>query len=478
MIQKTPAAHAGVFRTLQRQIMMEDTIAAISTPFGEGGIGIIRISGEDALLVLEKIFRRHGGRRGMEDRKMTYGHIVDPADGKVVDEVLCVYMKGPKTYTTEDVVEINCHGGIVPLRRTLELVLRSGARSAERGEFTQRAFLGGRLDLTQAEAVMDLIEAKADRTFDVAMGQLEGKLSEKIRDIRKDLMDILVNLTVNIDYPDEDIEIVTYEKLNAALESAAQKVRTLLDSARTGRIISEGLKVAIIGKPNVGKSSLMNNLLRESRAIVTDIPGTTRDTIQEKLSVKGIPVLLTDTAGIRETEDRIENIGIQRSKASFNEADLVIFMLDSTRPLSGEDEEIIPHVDPSRAVAVLNKVDKGQVITSDQIRERLPGVELIEASMTEETGLEAIEDAIVRRVYQGEVSMSSDSMVTNARQSDFLSKTEKHLRDALRLTDLGEPLEIIELDVQEAYENLGSIIGESVSDDILNEVFSRFCLGK
>jgi tRNA modification GTPase len=307
---------------------MEDTIAAIATPLGEGGIGVIRISGESAGKVMGEVFVPAGSKMPA-DRRMTYGHIVDPETGKVIDEVLCVFMKAPATYTAEDVVEINCHGGMVPLRKTLELVLAHGARMAEKGEFTKRAFLNGRMDLSQAEAVIDVIRARTDTTFDVAMDQLEGVLSRQIKAIRKKLLDTLVQLTVNIDYPDEDIEEMTFEKLDESLKDINEDIGRLLASASTGRIINEGLRVAIIGKPNVGKSSLMNCLLRESRAIVTEIPGTTRDTIEEFLSIRGIPVILTDTAGIRETDDKIESIGIEKSKESFNQADLIIFMLDA-----------------------------------------------------------------------------------------------------------------------------------------------------
>ena len=456
---------------------MEETIAAIATPFGEGGIGIIRISGENAGDVLKNIFQPLNGNFP-ENRKLTYGHIVDPDNGTIVDEVLCAYMKGPKTYTAEDVVEINCHGGIVSLRKTLELVLNNGARMAEKGEFTKRAFLNGRLDLSQAEAVIDVVKAKADKTYDVAMSQLEGVLSKRIKEIRQKFVDTLVDITVNIDYPDEDIEQMTYEKLDTSLQSIRDDIKSLLDSASTGRIINEGLKVAIIGKPNVGKSSLMNNILKEARAIVTEIPGTTRDTIEESVNVRGIPVILTDTAGIRETDDKIENIGIARSKESFNQADLVIFMLDASDGLDEADMEIMSNLQVSKTIVVLNKTDLKQKISSDKISSELPGVEVIETSMHTQEGLGDIENSIVNRVYNGDVTQSDSLMVTNARHKNLLETAMRSVDDALHLTSAREPLEIIEIDVNSAYENLGEIIGETVKDDILNEVFSRFCLGK
>ena len=456
---------------------MDETIAAIATPFGEGSVGMIRISGEQAGEILSKIFVPAGGELAA-DRKMTYGHIVDPADGSTVDEVLCVMMRGPRTYTTEDVAEIYCHGGMVPLRRTLSLALGAGARLAERGEFTKRAFLGGRLDLSQAEAVMDLVSARADKAYDVALDQLDGALSRKIRELRAKMVDILVDLTVNIDYPDEDIEEVTYDKLCMELTDLIREVDALRDSAQTGRIMREGLAVAIVGKPNVGKSSLMNALLKESRAIVTDIPGTTRDTIEEHLNVRGIPVVLTDTAGIRETHDTIESIGIERSKESFNRADLVLLLLDVSRPLDQEDQSLLSHVDPGRTILVRNKADLPQLITEEMLRDQGYDGEIITASIRELSGIDAIESSIERRVYGGEVSQSDSLMVTNVRHKDLLDKASSGLSDALGMARAGEPLEILEIDVNSAYEALGEIIGEAVTDDILNEVFSRFCLGK
>ncbi|SCJ33094.1 tRNA modification GTPase MnmE [uncultured Eubacterium sp.] len=456
---------------------MEDTIAAIATPPGEGGIGIIRISGENAQNVLTKIFVP-ANPSGIENRKMSYGTIVDPSSGQVIDEVLSVYMKGPKTYTVEDVVEINCHGGMVPLRRTLELVLKYGARMAEPGEFTKRAFLNGRLDLSQAEAVIDVIKAKTDKTFDVAMNQLEGNFSKKIKEIRKKLVDILVNITVNIDYPDEDIEEITYDTLEKDLISVNDDIRKLLTSADTGRIIQEGLNVAIIGKPNVGKSSLMNSLLNEARAIVTEIPGTTRDTIEEHLSIKGIPVRLTDTAGIRETDDMIEQIGIEKSKESFNQADLVIFIIDSSRELGQEDREIVELIDQKKAIVVLNKVDLEPVVSREAIEKMLPEASLIETSMERQQGIDLLEEKIVEMVYGGKVSQSDRIMVTNVRHKNILETAERAICDAIEMTKKKEALEFIEIDVNSSYENLGEIIGETVQDDIINEVFARFCLGK
>ena len=456
---------------------MEDTIAAIATAPGEGGIGIIRISGDDSKTILDRIFVPINSSV-LENRKMTYGNIVDPSSKSIIDEVLCVYMKSPKTYTMEDVVEINCHGGMVPLRKTLELVLSNGARMAEPGEFTKRAFLNGRLDLSQAEAVIDVIKAKTDRTYDVALNQLEGVFSRHIKEIRKKLVDILVNLTVNIDYPDEDIEQITYEKLGSDLNDILSDIENLLSSADTGKIIRDGLGIAIIGKPNVGKSSLMNSLLKETRAIVTEIPGTTRDTIEEHISIKGIPVRLTDTAGIRETDDIIEKIGIEKSKESFNQADLVIFILDSSREMEQEDIDIMNLIDPEKTLILLNKIDLVQKIRKEDILAKIGNISIIETSMHNQMGISEIEEKIVNLVYCGKVSQSNNLIITNVRHKNILERSRNSIKDAINMVNMQEALEFIEIDVNSTYEALGEIIGETVQDDIINEVFARFCLGK
>lgn len=453
---------------------MESTIAAIATALGEGGIGIVRISGSEALNIAEKIFRG----ASLKDRMLTYGHVYDNFTGELVDEVMTVYMKGPRSYTAEDVVEIQCHGSVVSLRKILSLALKNGARLAEAGEFTKRAFLNGRLDLTQAEAVIDLIRAKSDKTFDVALSQLEGKFSQTVKEIRADFVDLLVQITVNIDYPDEDIEEMTYDKLSTGLKDVEKKISSLLATSDTGRILKEGLRVAIIGKPNVGKSSLMNALLRETRAIVTEIPGTTRDTIEEIISIRSIPVRLTDTAGIRQTDDIIEKIGIEKSKESFNKADLVIFMVDGSRPLDDEDEEILQYMDGRQAIVVLNKQDLKQVVSRDKIAARVPKAVILEASMKEGEGLTEIEDKIEELVYGGQVKQSESVMVTNVRHKNLLEQALQSVKDAEGMTEMRQPLEFIEIDVNRSYELLGEIIGETASGEIIDEVFARFCLGK
>lgn len=460
-------------RFFKGKTMREDTIAAISTAYGEGGIGIIRVSGDEAFDVVQKIFT---GK--LREREMVYGHIFDEKTGETIDEVMVCCFKGPKSYTAEDVCEIQCHGSVVSLKKILSLTLEKGARLAEPGEFTKRAFLNGRLDLSQAEAVIDLIKAKTDRTFEVALDQLRGGFSEKIRGLRQRLVDVLVDLTVNIDYPDEDIEEVTYEKLQKGLESLCSDIAGLLDTADTGRIMREGLRISIIGKPNVGKSSLMNALLKESRAIVTAIPGTTRDVIEEGLSIGGIPVILTDTAGIRKTDDTIEKIGIEKSKEAFNKADLIIFIADLSRELEEEDKEILEAARGRKVICLMNKSDLDRKLDEDSLKAALPGAVFIEASVANDEGISELENTIKNMVYGGEVSQGSSLIVTNARHEALLKEAYKSLKDAAAMVEMGEPLELIEIDVNQAYSSLGLIIGEEVGDDIINEVFKRFCLGK
>jgi tRNA modification GTPase trmE len=457
---------------------MEDTIAAIATAPGEGGIGVVRISGEKSKEIIEKIFLKKNSEKDLVPRMMHYGFVRNNFSGELIDEVMAVYFKAPYSYTAEDVVEIQCHGSMVSLRKILSLVLKNGARIAESGEFTKRAFLNGRLDLSQAEAVIDLIRAKSDKSFDVALNQLEGNFSKEIRKIRAELMNSLVNITVNIDYPDEDIEQLTFENLVSDLTSVRVKVEKMLQTSNTGRIMSEGLKISIIGKPNVGKSSLMNALLKETRAIVTSVPGTTRDTIEEMLTIRGIPVKLTDTAGIRHTEDIIEKIGIEKSKEAFNNADLIIFMADRSRVLDEEDFSILSHIGEKKAIVILNKTDLPKAFDETEIEKLLPKACIIEASVANGEGIEELENVVENLVYGGEVKQSDSMMVTNVRHKNLLEEADSSLADAIEMAKACQPLELLEIDASRAYECLGAIIGEAVEEDIINEVFARFCLGK
>ena len=458
---------------------MEDTIAAVATAYGEGGIGIVRVSGEKAEEILKSIFVPHSGV--LEERRLTYGVVKDPDTGGIIDECMAVFMKGPHTYTTEDVAEIDCHGSVVSLRNTLSLVIRKGARLAEKGEFTKRAFLGGRLDLSQAEAVMDLVGARTDTGARLALDQLEGRIGKETAPIKDKLLDLLTEIAVNIDYPDEDIEEVTYEKLAGELSETKDLLTKLLASADAGRLIREGINCAIIGRPNVGKSSLMNALLRESRAIVTDIPGTTRDTIEEGINVRGIPVRLTDTAGIHDTDDRIEKIGIEKSKESFDRADLVILMLDSSNSLQAEDLDLIEKVKGRKTLVILNKKDLGQKLKKEQIEEAAAGagsIKIVETSVTEGVGIDEIEDAVEEFVMSGKLAQKDSLLISNVRHKELLEDTLSAVKDAIAAAESGSALDFIEIDVRRAYQAVGEITGETVSEDILQEVFSRFCLGK
>lgn len=459
--------------------MREDTIAAVATAYGEGGIGIIRISGEAAEEILNRVFVPASEKKSpITNRRLTYGTITDKESGKVLDEVLAVFMKGPHTYTAEDVVEINCHGSVVSLRNVLALCLKNGARLAEPGEFTKRAFLNGRIDLSQAEAVIDVVRAKTDKSFDVALQQMEGQLSKEIKRLRAQLMDQLVQVTVNLDYPDEDIEEVSYETLINRLFTINDSMQKMMDSSGTGRMIREGISVTIAGRPNVGKSSLMNAFLKESRAIVTEIPGTTRDTIEEAMSIAGVPVKLTDTAGIRITSDQIEQIGIEKSKEAVNKADLILFMLSANEALTEEDMEIIPYLNPQKTIVILNKMDLGTALSEKELAEMLPGAKVIKTSVKEGEGISYLEEAISQMVYGGQVSQGESLLVTNVRHSELIRKAQEEVQAAVYMAKTGEALDFIEINIRQAFDYLGEIIGETASDQIINEVFSRFCLGK
>lgn len=464
-----------------------DTIAAISTPIGEGGIGIVRISGDQSLDLLSKIFepankdikKNNKDQLLIPSRVLTYGKIYDK-NRNLIDEVLVSYMKSPTTYTGEETVEINCHGGIIPLRNILNTVVSLGARPAERGEFTKRAFLNGKLDLTQAEAVMDLISAKTDTSFNVAMTQLQGRLSEHIRLIRSYFVDLLVQITVNIDYPDEDIAELTYSNILESLHKIDSSLKELSASSERGRILRDGLRVAIVGKPNVGKSSILNALLYEDRAIVTDVPGTTRDIIEETIDVRGIPVVITDTAGIRDTDDLVEKIGVEKSKLSIESSDLIFFVLDAARIIDEEDERIFSHIRDKNHIILINKNDvDNKAISSNEVKEHF-GEDATEISAIRDGSIQEIETLIEDYVNSKSsgFAASQNFMITNARHKKLIDDSILAVSDAITSTEAFEPLEILEIDVNHAYELLGEIIGETTAGDIIDKVFERFCLGK
>jgi len=459
-------------------LFIDDTIAAIATAPGEGGIGIIRISGEKSLQVANDIFKSVSGKKIEEynTRTLIYGHILDGE--KTIDEVLVAYMKGPNSYTTEDVIEINCHGGFISVKKILELVLSKDVRLADQGEFTKRAFLNGRIDLAQAEAIIDVINAKTEMAHTVAQSQLEGSLSKKIKDLRFGITEMLAHITVSIDFPDEDVEHITYNTLKEKSLELQKEINKLYDTAESGKILRDGLKTVIVGKPNVGKSSLLNAVLGENRAIVTDIPGTTRDVIEEFVNIKGIPLKIVDTAGIRETEDVVEKIGVEKSKEFFNSADLSIVVLDSSRELEIEDIEILEAVQPNKTIVLLNKTDLDQVIDIEKIKQFVDEKNIITISALQHEGIEKIHDKIEDMVFEGTVRNSSDLVVTNSRHKDALYKAKQSISDALTAIDSYMPLDFIEVDFKNIWDYLGYINGDTVTEDLLDTIFSNFCIGK
>lgn len=459
--------------------MFEDTIAAISTPLGEGGIGIVRLSGPAAVEIAGKIFRaRRGEWTDAAGNSLIYGHIYD-FDGAVVDEVLLGYMKAPHTYTREDVVEINCHGGPLPLKKVLELVLAAGARLANPGEFSMRAFLNGRMDLAQAESVIDIIRAKTEGGLRLAAGQLKGDLSKKIFNLQDKLLGLLAQVEANIDFPDEDLEEKTMEEISLSSGEIIGDLKELIRGAEAGKIYREGISTIIIGRPNVGKSSLLNALLRENRAIVTDIPGTTRDIIEEIINIGGIPLKIIDTAGLHETENIIEKIGIERTKENIEKAGLVLLVLDASNELTEEDLAIIESVGDKKAVFLINKADiEEKKIDPDQVAARASGRPVLWVSAKKGTGLEQLEKIIYEMVMEGQIANNDTVLVTSVRHKQALEKAAAHLEDARSGITGGVPVDIIAIDIRAAWEALGEITGSTVTEDLLDRIFADFCIGK
>ena len=459
-------------------MFIDDTIAAIATAPGEGGIGIVRISGEKSLEVAQSIFKSKSGKmiKDYNTRTLIYGKIVDGE--KVIDEVLVAYMKGPNSYTAEDVIEINCHGGFISVKKILELILSKGVRIADAGEFTKRAFLNGRIDLSQAEAIIDVIKSKTDMAHEVAQNQLEGSLAKKIKDLRMNVTEVLAHLEVSIDFAEEDVEEITYQTLEEKSLELRNEIKKLYDTAESGKILRDGLKTVIVGKPNVGKSSLLNSILGENRAIVTDIAGTTRDVIEEFVNIKGIPLKIVDTAGIRETEDVVEKIGIEKSRESFSTADLVIMVLDASRKLSEEDMEILESIKNKKTIVLLNKVDLEAQIELEKIKEFVSSDDIIEISALKNQGIEELQDKIESMVYQGSVKNSSNLMITNSRHKDALFKAYESINDAISAIEQRMPYDFIEVDFKNIWDYLGYINGDTVREDLLDTIFANFCIGK
>lgn len=460
-------------------INLTDTIAAVSTPMGSGGIGIVRISGEDAFKVLSEIFEPKSGKKIEEIKSHTinYGRIKDK-DGNTVDEVLVSVMKAPNTYTKENIAEINCHGGIKAVNSVLSLAVRSGARLAEPGEFTKRAFLNGRIDLSQAEAVMDIINAKTELAQKSAAGRLEGRLAKKVRQYREKILTMTAHIEAAIDYPEHNDETMTYEMIKNGTEEIIKGVSRLFKTADTGRLIKEGIKTVIIGKPNVGKSSLLNSLLEEERAIVTDIPGTTRDVLQEYISINGIALNITDTAGIRETSDVIEKMGVEKSKEYAKDADLVFFVADGSRELDGEDFEILDFVKNKKLIIIVNKSDLENKIDFEGLLGYADRENIIKMSVKEDIGFDRLFQLVDRLFASGDISLNDEALITNERNKASVYSALKSLENVMETIENSMPEDFISMDLLQAYNALGEITGESLEEDVIDKIFSEFCLGK
>ena len=457
-----------------------DTIAAISTAPGEGAIGIVRISGDLAISIASSIYQC--GTKQLEEQKthtIHYGHIVDPKSGEVYDEVMVSVLRAPKTFTREDIVEINCHGGIVAINRVLQLVLRMGARLAEPGEFTKRAFLNGRIDLSQAEAVMDLIRAKTDKSMQLAMRQLDGQLSHLIQNLRQEILNTLAQVEVNIDYPEyDDVEEMTLQLLREKTQQVLQGIRALLNTASQGKILRDGLKTAIVGRPNVGKSSLLNVLLREEKAIVTDIAGTTRDTIEEYVNVRGVPLQLIDTAGIRETDDIVEKIGVERSRKALKEADFVLLLLNQSETLQEEDIRLLETTKGMKRIILFNKTDLPSKLSTEDIAPYAQEEEIVTTSMLNKEGIDRLEEKIAGYFFQGQMNERDATYLSNTRHIALLEKAEQALVEVQNGIEMEMPVDLIQIDFTRAWDLLGEITGDSVQDELLTQLFSQFCLGK
>ena len=458
-----------------------DTIAAISTPMGEGAIAIVRLSGDEAVAIADKIFKSPNNKKlaDVATHTIHYGHLIDPKTDEVVEEVMMSLMRGPKTFTREDVVEINCHGGIVSVNRVLQLVLRYGARLAEPGEFTKRAFLNGRIDLSQAEAVMDLIRAKTDRAMNVALGQMDGKLSRLITSLRQALLETLAQVEVNIDYPEyDDVEEMTIPVLLEKCGWVREEIIKLLQTSSQGKILREGLSTVILGRPNVGKSSLLNSLVQENKAIVTDIAGTTRDIIEEYVNVRGVPLRLVDTAGIRETEDIVERIGVERSREALKDADLILLVLNYGEELTIEDERLFETIQAMDYIVVVNKTDIERKIDLNRVHELAGKHRVVTTSLLKEEGVIELEEAIAALFFEGQVEANDLTYVSNARHIALLHQAQQVIEDALAAAESGVPVDMIQIDVTRTWEILGEIIGDTVQESLINQLFSQFCLGK
>ena len=460
-------------------MLQQDTIAALVTAVGESSVGIIRISGPEAVKIADKIYQGKSDLLSADTHTIHYGYVYDWRNDKKIDEALFMLMRGPRSFTGEDVVEVQCHGGMVVLKQVLQLILLSGARLAEQGEYSKRAFLNGRLDLAQAESIMDIVQAKTDKGVDLALSQLQGTLSGMVKTLRADLLELIAFIQADIDYPDDDIERLTAEEQQQRVINLKTQVANVLQNAQKGKMIRDGLKVVIAGKPNVGKSSLLNALLGQERAIVTDIPGTTRDVIEEYINLNGIPLKIVDTAGIRETDNVVEQIGVDRAQQFMKTADLVLYVVDAVQGLTEQDTLMMEDIQNQPVIYLLNKSDVG---ISDEIRaqlkEAIGEAPVLEISARDKIGLEQLEEKITDLFFAGTLEVSNDIMVTNVRHIQILEESMAHMDGFLNGIMLGLSVDFLVIDLQNAWEKLGKITGETVEEDLLDQIFSKFCLGK
>ncbi|MCK1977533.1 tRNA uridine-5-carboxymethylaminomethyl(34) synthesis GTPase MnmE [Jeotgalicoccus huakuii] len=458
--------------------MQFETISSISTPVGEGAIAIVRLSGVDAIEIADRLYSGVKNLSEVDSHTINYGHIVDPTTNETVEEVMCAVMRAPKTYTREDIVEINCHGGIHTVNRVLQLTLNHGARMAEPGEFTKRAFLNGRVDLSQAEAVMDFIRSKTDQASKVANQQVQGRLKTYIESLRQSILNILAQVEVNIDYPEyDDVEEATTSFLLSEAKKVESEIGKLLKSSAEGRILREGLSTVIIGKPNVGKSSLLNYLIQDNKAIVTDVAGTTRDILEEYVNVNGIPLKLVDTAGIRETDDIVEKIGVERSREALKDAELILYVMNYNDELTPEDIELLETVDDKKVIGIINKLDLEQNLDTDYLESHFD-IPLIKTSIINGQGVDDLENEIQRMFFDGSISSADSTYVSNNRHINLLEQAKTSIGDAISSAEIDVPVDIIQIDLIKTWELLGEVIGEDVSEQLIDKLFSQFCLGK
>ncbi|ANF95078.1 tRNA uridine-5-carboxymethylaminomethyl(34) synthesis GTPase MnmE [Paenibacillus bovis] len=458
--------------------MISDTIAAIATAVGEASISVIRVSGPEAVQEVDAIFKGRIPLQQADSHTVHYGFIMDSASGEKVEEVLVTIMRAPRSFTMEDVVEISSHGGVVAVRRVMDILLQQKIRIAEPGEFTKRAFLNGRIDLSQAEGVIDLIRSKSDRAFTVALKQVEGKLSRQIKPLQQTLIETLAHIEVNIDYPEHDVESFTSELIKEKSAEVMKAIDELLRTANEGKILREGITTAIVGRPNAGKSSLLNALAQDNRAIVTDIPGTTRDVIEEFVSINNIPLKLLDTAGIRETMDIVEKIGVERSRSAVNEADLLLLVLNSSEPLNEDELELLEQIRDRQVIVIMNKIDLPRQLDMDQLLQYVQEDSIVPMSIVNEEGIDRLEQAISSLFFGGKLEAADMTYVSNVRHIGLLKQARQSLVDAYEAADQLIPIDMIQIDVRLAWEQLGEIIGDSAPDSLIDQIFSQFCLGK